>query len=78
MKTISYLPETIHDPVSDLSAKMPGTAFNKAFNTDLSVWQWFELPEHRERLLRFAYAMEVSLQAGPPDAILNGLTIYFI
>ena len=72
MKAASYLQEALLDPAYVNSEEPTETAFNLAFKTDLSLWDWFELSANEKRRVRFGIAMEGSKQAVPPTAILEG------
>ena len=71
-KASAQLAETLFDPKLGKSEEPNETALNKAFGTEVPVWEWFEQPSNASRLLRFGITMEGSKQAAPPDAILHG------
>ncbi|KAI0314822.1 S-adenosyl-L-methionine-dependent methyltransferase [Amylostereum chailletii] len=73
MKTQSYLPEAVLDPVSGHSTDMYDVAFNRAFNTKDFFFGWYELPENRYRLSRFGYAMDATAKMMVSKAIVDGL-----
>lgn len=72
LKTGGYLEDALFDPKIAKSYDPTETAFNLAFNTKLSAWQWLETPENAHRLTRFGLAMRGARQATSPDAILDG------
>lgn len=66
-----YLEEALADPVTGDSGEVTHTAFNRAFNTDSSLWDWYETPENEHRHKRFGMAMRGVAALQPPDAILS-------
>ena len=50
------------------------TPFNLAFNTQLGLFTWFELPGNEGRLLRFGHAMVGTRQCEVKNQILQGTT----
>ena len=48
--------------------------FNLAFNTQLGLFLWFELPGNEGRLLRFGHAMVGTRQCEVKNQILQGTT----
>lgn len=48
------------------------TAFNKAHNTSLPLFPWFELPENARRLNRFTIGMQGTQNMASPSVILEG------
>ena len=48
------------------------TAFNRAYNTPLGVFDWYELPENKIQLLRCIKAMDAGKMIAPLDAVLQG------
>ncbi|KZV60229.1 O-methyltransferase [Peniophora sp. CONT] len=70
-------PMTAHSFLADvLLSPSPSnkdeTAFNRAFGTTLSVWDWYDLPENKLQLVRCTKAMEAGKTIIPPDAVLQG------
>src|SRR5260221_4624157 len=57
-KTSSYLTETLLDPQTGHASDANKAAFNKAYNTDKVIWQWWELPENKKRIERFWSSMD--------------------
>ena len=72
MKSASYLSETLLSADMAKSGEPNHTAFNKAFNTELSMFPWLELPENKYRFNRFSIAMEGVQNMGSPRGILDG------
>lgn len=74
-KTTTYLWENLSNPdkADDFFA------FNTAFNTKKSVWEWYEQPENAFRLKRFNIGMKMStaMFAGG-SAILKGVSQGFL
>ncbi|KAI0049516.1 S-adenosyl-L-methionine-dependent methyltransferase [Auriscalpium vulgare] len=71
-KASAYLTETLLDPVYGASGRPDQTAFSKAFNTDVDMWQLYESPGNAHRLVRFGSAMDGFKNMSPPNAILEG------
>ncbi|ETW80891.1 hypothetical protein HETIRDRAFT_154964 [Heterobasidion irregulare TC 32-1] len=57
-KHVAALSETLHDPVFGHSDEPNQCARSKAFNTDLSAFEWLELPENSYRRRRFGVFMD--------------------
>ncbi|OCH93672.1 O-methyltransferase [Obba rivulosa] len=57
MKGASYLTETLLDPVTANSDEPHHAAFNRAFNTDLSLFPYYDEPGNEFRLTRFSNCM---------------------
>lgn len=72
MKSLSYLTEAVFDPVSGHADDFRDIAFNRAFNTPLSTWEFFDTPEHEYRMRRFGMSMEGQKNTSPPLAIVAG------
>ena len=71
-KSSSYLTETLLDPEFGHAYEPNKAAFNKAYNVNEDLWSWFERPDNRLNLVRFAAAMNGSKNASPANAILEG------
>lgn len=71
-KSAGYLPETLKDPKMATSGEPNVAAFNTAYNTDIPVFEWFELAENQYRRRRFATAMEGTQNLTPPGTTING------
>ncbi|VDB94250.1 unnamed protein product [Peniophora sp. CBMAI 1063] len=69
-------PMTAHGYLADVllspSPNANETAFNRAFNTPLSPWDWYELPENKLQLIRCTKAMQAGKLIIAPDAVLQG------
>ncbi|KZV65080.1 S-adenosyl-L-methionine-dependent methyltransferase [Peniophora sp. CONT] len=72
LKALSYLPDVLLDPKRTSSGEVNETAFNAAFKTTISAWDYFELPENSAALARMTKGMEAGKRIAPPDAILRG------
>ncbi|KIP10225.1 hypothetical protein PHLGIDRAFT_266342 [Phlebiopsis gigantea 11061_1 CR5-6] len=72
MKAAAFLQEALLDPKISHSEEPNETALNVAFKTDRTIWDWFDMPENRSRLLRFGYSMEYMKHASPPTAVIEG------
>ncbi|KAJ7888469.1 S-adenosyl-L-methionine-dependent methyltransferase [Mycena leptocephala] len=66
------LPDVIVDPQDGFSNAPNKTAFNRAFNTNLTLFEWFNLPEHAHRMARFNRAMEGGANAMAPATVTEG------
>ena len=76
MKTAGYFSEALLSPETAQSGEPNQTAFNCAFNTDLSWFPWLELPQNKYKLDRFSIAMEGVQNMASPGAILDGALIF--
>jgi hypothetical protein len=63
----------IVDPQDGFSNAPNKTAFNRAFTTNLTLFEWFNLPEHAHRMARFNRAMEGGANAMAPATVTEGL-----
>ncbi|KAJ3527088.1 hypothetical protein NM688_g8174 [Phlebia brevispora] len=72
LKSSGWLAETIMDEKFGPSQEPNETAFNKAYNTPLPVFPWWELPENALRLKRFGIGMQGTQNMASPGAILEG------
>ncbi|KAF9471449.1 S-adenosyl-L-methionine-dependent methyltransferase [Pholiota conissans] len=72
LKSSAYLLEAFTDPNYAKNEDPSHTAFNKAFQTDLPIFTWFEQPGNESRLQRFGIVFEVGSRLYPPNAILDG------
>ncbi|KAF8181637.1 S-adenosyl-L-methionine-dependent methyltransferase [Pholiota molesta] len=71
-KTSAYLLEALTDPIFSKNEDPSHTAFNKAFQTDLPIFTWFEQPGNESRLRRFGIVFELGNRLYPANAILKG------
>ncbi|TFY71901.1 hypothetical protein EVG20_g1114 [Dentipellis fragilis] len=71
-KAAAYLADAISDPAMSHSYESNKSAANKAFNTDLELFSWYETPGNESRLRRVGHAMNGSQALSPPNAILEG------
>ncbi|KAJ7246822.1 O-methyltransferase [Mycena haematopus] len=65
-KAAGYMTETMLDPAG------PPTPHMRAFRTDGNMFQWFENPNNKSRLVRFGIAMKGSAAEEPVDTIFKG------
>ncbi|TFY59839.1 hypothetical protein EVG20_g7638 [Dentipellis fragilis] len=72
-KASAYLPDVILDPVTSHSYDPKKTAINKAFNSDLDYFSWYETPGNESRVMRFGHAMNGSKAFTSNNAIVGGL-----
>ena len=66
------MPEHFLDPRSSFSAEPNETPFNRAYKTDLSLFDWYKIEENKPYLRRFNLAMFGSRKLEPENAILSG------
>ncbi|KAA1472201.1 O-methyltransferase [Dentipellis sp. KUC8613] len=71
-KAAAYLADVISNPEISHSYESNKSAANKAFNTDLDLFSWFETPGNEHRIRRIGHAMNGSQALSPPNAILEG------
>jgi len=71
-KTSSVLTETLLDPQIGHASDANKAAFNKAYNTDKDIWNWWELPGNEIRIARFGVGMGSVSRMTPPEALLEG------
>lgn len=64
--------ETLLDPELGHAYESNKAAFNKAYNVEEDLWTWYEAPENRLHLVRFAAGMKGVQNLSSPDAILGG------
>ncbi|KLO06094.1 S-adenosyl-L-methionine-dependent methyltransferase [Schizopora paradoxa] len=72
VKGSSYLYEALSDPKTAFSGEANEAALCRALNTNLACWDFFELPEQRERLNRFGVAMQGMSKLEPLDVTTKG------
>jgi len=75
LKTSAFMAECVTQPGYAMSDDPAKTAFNIAFNTNLGVFQWFELPENEERRRTFGVAFEGGKNMFNPRQILEGMMV---
>ncbi|KLO11773.1 S-adenosyl-L-methionine-dependent methyltransferase [Schizopora paradoxa] len=69
LKLSAHLYEALSDPDWTFSSASNKCAANKAFNTDLTLWKFYEQPEQRERYDRFKIMMASAEKFQAPDLI---------
>jgi len=60
LKSAAYLSENLTDPRTAHSDEPTDSAFNRAFNTPLGMFPWYEQPENTFRLKRFNAGMRAT------------------
>jgi hypothetical protein len=71
-KGAAYFTETLLEPSTSHSFLPTQSAFNKAFDVDVDVFEWYERPGNEMRFQRFSMAMMATRGLSPPDTILKG------
>lgn len=72
-KSAPHVAGVLVDPKTALSGEPNETAFNKAFNTDLTTWAWLEQPGQEYRLRVTGLGMNGVKVMQPANAILSGM-----
>ncbi|TFY59084.1 hypothetical protein EVG20_g7915 [Dentipellis fragilis] len=72
LKSLAVLWDTLRDPKFGHSQEPNEAAFSKAFNTDKSFFEWFELPGNEHRFRRTSVLMDGTSRLNPPGTILKG------
>ncbi|GJE88029.1 O-methyltransferase [Phanerochaete sordida] len=72
IKAGSYLQEAFFDPKLAVSGEPTETALNLAFNTKVTMWDWFAEKGNEHRSQRFNVAMAGVKLVSSPAAILEG------
>jgi len=75
LKTSAFMAECVTQPGYSMSDDPAKTAFNIAFNTNLGIFQWYELPENEERRRIFGVALKSGQNIFNPRHILEGMMI---
>ncbi|KLO09946.1 S-adenosyl-L-methionine-dependent methyltransferase [Schizopora paradoxa] len=70
-KSAAYLSETLLDPETAFSGGPTKCSLQRAFNTEKTIFDWFEDPDQKHRLYRFGVAMEGAAKFEPPELALN-------
>ncbi|KAI5116033.1 hypothetical protein M0805_002088 [Coniferiporia weirii] len=71
MKAASYFQEVVTDPKTAFSEEVNDAGIQKALRTDLSLWDYYDLPEGQHRRRRFAVTMSSGNSLVPPGLILS-------
>ena len=71
-KSSGWLPETIIDKTVGASQEPNEASFNKAYDTQLSIFPWCELPENAYRDKLFGIGMQGIQSKTSPGAIIEG------
>lgn len=72
-KSAAYGWEAFGDPATAHNNQVNVTAFQKAFNTDLTIWEFFEKPEQTYRRDRFGIGMQGVAAFQPAETVLEGV-----
>ncbi|EJD01727.1 S-adenosyl-L-methionine-dependent methyltransferase [Fomitiporia mediterranea MF3/22] len=72
LTTFSALRDVMTDEKTKFSEEPCDSAFQKARNTNLSVWEYLDLPENEAMRKRAAIALAGSNKMQPPSTILSG------
>jgi hypothetical protein len=64
--------ENLKDPKTAMSDAPNRAPFNRVFDVDVPLWEWYERPENSYRRRRFAVAMHGIGQMQPQDTLLKG------
>ncbi|KAI0341313.1 O-methyltransferase [Trametopsis cervina] len=72
LKSTGYLQEVLSDPEFTSSGEPTKTAFNKAYKTDLTFWEWADLPENAAILRRTGNAMTSLTNFNSASGVLDG------
>ena len=70
--------DNLVNPETALSEEPNQAPFNTHFGTQLSLFEWYELPENKHRLERFGLAMDAGRNVMPPDLIMRGMRSKYI
>lgn len=65
----SYLYESLSDPGTGSSGDPSKSPFNRAFNTEATMWEMFEQPGHERELKRFGLAMTIVKEVDPVEQL---------
>lgn len=72
-KGAAYFAETLLDSSTSHSFLPIQSAFNKAFDVDVDVFEWYERPDNELRFRRFSMAMAATRGLSPADTIMQGI-----
>ncbi|EMD37634.1 hypothetical protein CERSUDRAFT_114284 [Gelatoporia subvermispora B] len=72
LRVAAHASDQIVDPKTTHSQEVRETAFNRAFNTQETFWEFYSRPENTYRLKRFNIAMKGSTAYGDPTEVLRG------
>lgn len=71
-KGSAYLTEAFTNPATAHSVRATDSPWNLAAQTDVFLFDWYDLPQNEDRKTRFSFAMACSTRLEPPAAILAG------
>ncbi|KAJ7146171.1 S-adenosyl-L-methionine-dependent methyltransferase [Mycena epipterygia] len=69
LKAAAYIEDVVLDTQRDDELNTP---LNRAFNTHIDLFSWYERPENRVRFRRFGMSMDASRRLSPPGSVLQG------
>ncbi|KAJ6578818.1 hypothetical protein DFH09DRAFT_891319, partial [Mycena vulgaris] len=69
-KAAAYIQDVV---LGEKSEDELDTSLNRAFNTHIDLFAWYELPENIVRFRRFGMAMDASRKVSPAGAALQGM-----
>jgi hypothetical protein len=72
LKANAYTVENLADDKTASSQESNDAPFNRAFNTRLGIWEWFELPENELRHRRFGKGMDGITNFFPAEHTIHG------
>ncbi|KAJ7749594.1 O-methyltransferase [Mycena maculata] len=64
-KAAAYIQDVVLKPNAENEEDEFNTPLNKAFNTHIDLFSWYELPENKMRFKRFGMAMDASRRMSP-------------
>ncbi|KAJ7070243.1 O-methyltransferase [Mycena belliarum] len=71
-KAAAYIEDVVINPSREEPADELNTPLNRAFNTHVDLFSWYERPENRIRFRRFGMAMDASRKVQPPGVQSKG------
>jgi hypothetical protein len=72
LKSNAHAVENLADAKTASSQEPNDAPFNRAFNTRLGLWEWFELPENELRLRQFGKGMDGITNFFPAGHTIHG------
>lgn len=70
VRASNFLFENLSDPETASSGDPSKAPFNRAFNSEATMWEIFEQPGHQRELKRFGLAMTVGKEFDPVEQLL--------
>ncbi|KAJ6614651.1 O-methyltransferase [Mycena sp. CBHHK59/15] len=71
-KAGAYIQDVVVDNTLEKAGDELNTPLNKAFNTHIDLFSWYEMPENKVRFNRFGMAMDAARRMSPPGSVLQG------